>query len=102
MTASIQSAPPSIRIDDGASDRDTAVPDGATESPRSRRRRNPHERRRPMARLRAFPTRSRLAALTAMALLVACGAYGAATSAASTTTRATTIRVVDYYAVEPD
>jgi hypothetical protein len=32
-----------------------------------------------------------------------CAAYGAATSAAaSKTTRATTIRVVDYYASEPD
>jgi multiple sugar transport system substrate-binding protein len=56
-----------------------------------------------MARLPAFPRRSRLAALTTLVVLVAGAAYGAATSAAaSKTTRATTIRVVDYYAVEPD
>jgi len=56
-----------------------------------------------MARLPAFLSRSRLAALTALAVLIGAAAYGAATSAAaSQTTRATTIRVVDYYAVEPD
>src|SRR5258708_6243506 len=62
-----------------------------------------HERRIPMARLPAFFSRSRLAALTAFAVLIARAAYCAATSAAApTTTRATTIRVVDYYAFEPD
>ncbi len=56
-----------------------------------------------MARFPAFPRRSRLAAATAVALLIAGAAYGAATSsAASKTTSATTIRVVDYYANEPD
>ena len=56
-----------------------------------------------MPRLPAFLSRSRLAALTALAVLIGGAAYGAATSAAaSKTTRATTIRVVDYYAVEPD
>jgi multiple sugar transport system substrate-binding protein len=56
-----------------------------------------------MARLPAFLSRSRLAALTALAVLIGGAAFGAATSAAaSKTTRATTIRVVDYYAVEPD
>src|SRR5258706_16419639 len=57
----------------------------------------------PMARFPAFPRRSRLAAVTALAVLIGGAAYGAATSAAaSKTTRATTIRVVDYYAFEPD
>jgi len=56
-----------------------------------------------MARFPAFPRRSRLAAATAVALLIAGAAYGASTSvAAPTTAQATTIRVVDYYAVEPD
>jgi multiple sugar transport system substrate-binding protein len=56
-----------------------------------------------MARLPAFLSRSRLAALTALAVLIGGAAYGAATSAAAPqTTRATTIRVVDYYAFEPD
>ena len=56
-----------------------------------------------MARLPAFLSRSRLAALTALAVLIGGAAYGAATSAAaSKATSATTIRVVDYYAVEPD
>src|SRR5258708_13781254 len=56
-----------------------------------------------MARLPAFLSRSRLAALTALAVLIGGAAYGAATSAAaSKTARATTIRVVDFYASEPD
>ncbi|MFL5955725.1 MAG: extracellular solute-binding protein [Gaiellaceae bacterium] len=56
-----------------------------------------------MARFPAFLSRSRLAAVSALAVLIACAAYGAATSAAaSKTTRATSIRVVDYYAFEPD
>ena len=56
-----------------------------------------------MARLPAFLTRLRLAALTALAVLIAAAAYGAATSAAAShTRRATSIRVVDYYAFEPD
>src|SRR5258708_7830680 len=56
-----------------------------------------------MTRLPTFPSRPRLAAVTALAVIVAGAAYGAATSAAApTTTRATSIRVVDYYAFEPD
>ncbi len=56
-----------------------------------------------MARFPAFPRRSRLAAVTVLAVLIAGAAYGAATSAAApATARATTIRVVDYYANEPD
>jgi multiple sugar transport system substrate-binding protein len=56
-----------------------------------------------MPRLPAFLSRSRLTALTVLALLIGGAAYGAATSAAaSKTTRATSIRVVDYYAFEPD
>jgi len=56
-----------------------------------------------MAWIPAFLCRSRLAAVTALAVLISCAAYGAATSAAaSKTTRATSIRVVDYYAFEPD
>jgi len=56
-----------------------------------------------MARLPAFLSRSRLAAVSALAVLIACAAYGASTSAAAAkTTRATSIRVVDYYAFEPD
>jgi len=56
-----------------------------------------------MDRHPAFLSRSRLAALTASAVLIAGAVYGATTSlAASKTSRATTIRVVDYYAVEPD
>jgi multiple sugar transport system substrate-binding protein len=56
-----------------------------------------------MARLPAFLSRSRLAAVSALAVLIACAAYGASTSAAAAkTTRATSIHVVDYYAFEPD
>jgi multiple sugar transport system substrate-binding protein len=56
-----------------------------------------------MTRLPALLSRSRLTAVTALAVLIACAAYGAATSAAaSKTTRATSIHVVDYYAFEPD
>ena len=56
-----------------------------------------------MARFPAFASRSRLAALTVLAVLIAGAAYGASTSvAAPTAAQATTIRVVDYYAVEPD
>src|SRR5690348_2617714 len=85
----------------------------ATEAPRfwpvspSRRGRNgvTHSTRgeSPMARLLAFPSRSRLAGVAVLAVLIAGAAYGASTSvAAPRAAQATTIRVVDYYAVEPD
>jgi len=56
-----------------------------------------------MARLLAFPRRSRLAGVAVLAVLIAGAAFGASTStAAPAAAQATTIRVVDYYAVEPD
>ena len=56
-----------------------------------------------MAWLLAFPSRSRLAGVAVLAVLIAGAAYGASTSvAAPTSAQATTIRVLDYYAVEPD
>ena len=56
-----------------------------------------------MARLLAFSSRSRPAGVAVLAVLIAGAAYGASTSAAAPrSAQATTIRVVDYYAVEPD